>query len=284
VLWGSTYLAIRFAVAVWPPFLLASVRFAIAGGGLYLFLRARGVPAPSRRAWGGAAIVGALLLGVGNGLVCWAEQWVPSGEAALIVSSVPLWMTVLPWVFRRAPAPRRPVLFGVVLGMVGVGVLLGGAGARAGGAHVPIAAPVGLVVASIAWSVGSLWSRRLPLPPSPFLATAMEMLAASPLLLLVSAARGELGALSPAMLSPRPLASVAYLVVFGSIAGFGSYIWLLRHTTASRASTYAFVNPLIAVIIGWAIGHEALAARTFVAAALIIVSVVAVIMPARRGS
>lgn len=282
VVWGSTYLAIRFAVAAWPPLLMASVRFALAGGGLYAYLRLRGVPAPAPRAWGAAFIVGGLLLGLGNGGVCWAEQWVPSGVTALIVASVPLWMTVLPWLFRRAPAPRPLVLAGVVTGMAGVALLLGGDHAAPGEAPVPIAGPLVLLGASLAWSVGSVWSRRLPLPPSPFLGTAMQMLVASPLLLAGSAVRGEFGMLSGAMWTAVPLVSLAYLVVLGSIAGFGSYVWLLRHTTPARASTYAFVNPLIAVLTGFLIGHEPIGARTLLAAPLVLLSVVAVVLPPRR--
>lgn len=280
VVWGSTYLAIRFAVGAWPPFLLAAVRFAISGALLYGFLRARGAAAPPWRQWGSALIVGSLLLGFGNGLVCWAEQWVPSNIAALIIASVPLWMTVLPWAVRRAPAPRPLVLVGVVLGMVGVAVLLGAGGsqpASAAGAPGPAFAPVALLFASLAWAVGSLWSRSLPRPASPFLSTGMQMLVTSPFLFAVAALRGELSAASRAMWAPVPLSAVAYLIVIGSIAGFGSYIWLLRHTSPARASTYAFVNPLIAVLLGWAIGHEAIGPRTFVAAPLIVLSVVAVV-------
>jgi drug/metabolite transporter (DMT)-like permease len=279
VVWGSTYLAIRFAVAAWPPFLMASVRFALAGVILYGFLRLRGEPAPAPRAWRAALIVGGLLLGIGNGLVCWAEQWVPSGITALIVASVPLWTAVLPWVFRRGPAPRGRVLVGVALGMAGVGLLLGGGQAAQG--TTSLLGPFALVVASIAWSVGSLWSRRLPLPASPFMATAMEMLAASPLLLGASALRGELGTLSAAALAPVPLAALAYLVVLGSIAGFGSYIFLLNHTTPARATTYAFVNPLIAVLLGRVLGNEPIGLRTLLAAPLIVLSVVAVVTAPR---
>jgi drug/metabolite transporter (DMT)-like permease len=286
VVWGSTYLAIRFALTAWPPFLMASVRFAAAGLLLYLFLRLRGVPPPDRSGWRAAALAGGLMLGIGNGLVSWAEQWVPSSTAALIVASVPLWMTVLPWLEAaragegRATRPRPLVLLGVVVGLVGVAVLLRGGetqAASARGVAAPAWAPLMLVVSALTWSVGSLWSRRLPLPRSPFMATAAEMLVASPMLLAASAARGELGGVSAAMLAPRPLAAVAYLVLFGSIAGFGAYVWLLLNTSPARASTYAFVNPLIAVVVGSALGHEQLGPRTFAATALIVVSVAAVV-------
>jgi drug/metabolite transporter (DMT)-like permease len=281
VVWGSTYLAIRLAVATWPPLLMASIRFGIAGAMLYAFQRARGVPAPDRRGWGAAAVAGGLLLGVGNGTVSWAEQWVPSGITALIVSSVPLWMTVLPWLARRGPAPRPLVLVGVVAGLGGVAVLLvGGASGHPAGARVAGGgawAPAMLLFATLIWSVGSLWSRKLPLPSAPFMATAAEMLTAAPMMFIASAVRGELGGLSAQMLAPRPLAAVGYLVVFGSIGGFGSYVWLLQNVSAARASTYAFVNPLIAVLVGWAIAGEPIGARTLAATPLIVLSVAAVV-------
>jgi drug/metabolite transporter (DMT)-like permease len=281
VVWGTTYLAIRFALFTWPPLLLASARFAAAGGGLYAFLRLRGVPAPDGRAWGGALIVGGLLLVIGNGLVCIAEQWVPSGTTALILAATPMWMTILPWAARRTLRPRPLVALGLLAGLAGVAVLMGGGGAVAAGVHgdrPPAAAPALLIIASLGWAVGSLWSRRLPLPASPLMATALEMLAAAPLLFVLAALHGELSSVSAAMGAPGPLASVAYLIVFGSIAGFGSYVWLLRHTNPTLASTNAFVNPLVAVFIGWALGNEALGPRLLLAAPLIILSVAAVVL------
>ena len=284
VCWGSTYLAIRIAVETWPPLLMAATRFTLAGGALYAVLRARGVAAPTRKNWGAALLVGGMLLAVGNGTVCWAEQWVPSGVVALIIASTPLWMTVLPWVTRRASAPRPLVAAGVLLGLGGVTILLsarhaGGLGDRGG----PAWAPAMLLLATLSWSVGSLWSRRLPLPASPFLSTAMQMLAGGALLFVISGARGEFHAMSAALFAPRPILSLLFLIVFGSIAGFGSYVWLLRHATPARASTYAFVTPLIAVVLGWAIAGESTGPRTFVAAALIVSSVAAVVMGSGRS-
>jgi len=277
VCWGSTYLAIRIAVATWPPLLMAAARFTVAGAVLYAVLRARGTPPPTRRNWGAAFISGGLLLGIGNGSVCWAEQWVPSGVAALIIASTPLWMTLLPWLGRRAPAPPLLVMVGVLLGLAGVGILLGGR-PTTHGTGAPALATFAVIGATLSWAVGSLWSRRLPLPRSPFLSTAMQMLAAGPLLALAGTIHGELGHLSPAMLTATPLLAIGFLVLFGSIAGFGSYVFLLRHTTPTRASTYAFVNPLIAVVLGWAIAGETLGPRTFVASALIVGSVAAVVL------
>jgi drug/metabolite transporter (DMT)-like permease len=280
VIWGSTYLAIRIAVVSWPPLALAAVRFTLAGAGLYAVLRARGAPAPTRREWGGAVLVGTLLLGGGNGLVCWAEQWVPSGEAALIVASVPLWMTALPWILRRAPMPHPLALGGIALGLIGVGLLVGGADARAhagltGGSL--MAGRIALLVASLSWSVGSLLSRWAPLPPNPAMASALEMLAAGPVIAVGAGLKGEWGHFHLGAVTGGGWTALLYLIVFGSFAGFGSYVYLLKHTSAARASTYAFVNPLVAVILGTLIVHEPLGPRTVAAAALIVAAVGAVV-------
>ncbi|MFL5307007.1 MAG: EamA family transporter [Polyangia bacterium] len=281
VIWGSTYLAIRVAVVTWPPLVMAAFRFTVAGGGLYAWLRARGVAAPTRREWGAAAVIGTLLLGGGNGLVCWAEQWVPSGQAALIVASVPLWMTALPWMVGQARMPHPLALAGVALGLAGVGVLVGSAAphaqtAAAGSAL--LAGRVALLLASLSWSVGSLLSRRVPLPRQPAMATALEMLAAGPIIALGAALKGEWGHFHLSAVSHGGWIALVYLIIFGSFAGFGSYVYLLKHATAARASTYAFVNPLVAVLLGTFFAHEPLAARTLAAAALIVCAVAAVVM------
>ena len=287
VVWGSTYLAIRIAVAHWPPLWLAAVRFTIAGGGLYGVLRARGVPAPGWRAWLAAAVVGGLMLGGGNGTVCWAEQWVPSGETALILACGPLFTVLLPWMFRRSPAPRPLVALGVVIGLVGVGVLIGGgggghAGAGAAGGRALVVARLSLLGASLSWVTGSLISHRLPLPKSAALATAMEMVVAAPILTVAAAAHGDLARFHVASITPGAWVALAYLIVFGSLAGFGSYVYILVQAGATRASTSAFVNPLIAVVLGAAIAGEPMGPRTAIAAAMIIAAVAGVILGTAR--
>jgi drug/metabolite transporter (DMT)-like permease len=284
VVWGSTYLAIRIAVEHWPPLWLASVRFAIAGGGLYAVLRLRGAPAPGRRAWLAAGVLGGLMLGGGNGTVCWAEQWVPSGETALILAAGPLWTVVLPWIFRRSRAPRPLVALGVIVGLAGVGVLIGGgapSGTGAGGRALLIGR-LSLLGASLSWVIGSLIQHRMPLPKSAALATAMEMVVASPLLAIAALAHGDLSRFHLAAITPGAWAALAYLVVFGSLAGFGSYVYVLVHAGATRASTGAFVNPLIAVALGAALAGEAMGARTAIAAAMIIAAVAGVILGTSR--
>jgi drug/metabolite transporter (DMT)-like permease len=289
LVWGSTYLAIRTAVVSVPPFVAGAMRFAVAGGGLYLFLRLRGAPRPTARQWGAAALVGALLLGGGNGLVCWAEQWVPSSETALIVATVPLFMTLLPWLARRARAPHPVALAGIAVGLFGVATLVSGASAAGRGTPAGaalLAGRVGLLVACLSWAVGSLWSRSLPLPAEASLATALEMLTASPILALAALARGEWQRFHPAAVAPAAWISLAYLVVFGSLAGFGSYVFLLKHATPARASTYAFVNPLVAVVLGTLLAGEAVSPRIGLAALLIVSAVGAVIWgsSARRSA
>jgi len=310
VVWGSTYLAIRIAVVHWPPLWLASVRFAIAGVGLYAVLRLRGTPAPGWRAWLAAAVLGGLMLGGGNGTVCWAEQWVPSGETALILSAGPLWTVVLPWVFRKARAPRpiaaparsagvrlpekmtvahrafgaeRLVALGVVIGLAGVAVLIGGHGEGGGaGGRALLFGRLSLLGASLSWVTGSLIQHRLPLPKSAALATAMQMVAAAPLLGLAAVAHGDLARFHFAAITPGAWAALAYLIVFGSLAGFGSYVYVLVHAGPTRASTGAFVNPLIAVVLGAALAGEPLGARTAIAAAMIIAAVAGVILGTAR--
>jgi len=283
VVWGSTYLAIRIAVVHWPPLWLASVRFAIAGGGLYAVLRLRGMPAPGWRAWLAAAVLGGLMLGGGNGTVCWAEQWVPSGETALILSAGPLWTVVLPWVFRKARAPRPIAALGVVIGLAGVAVLIGGHGAGGGaGGRALLFGRLSLLGASLSWVTGSLIQHRLPLPKSAALATAMQMVAAAPLLGLAAVAHGDLARFHFAAITPGAWAALAYLVVFGSLAGFGSYVYVLVHAGPTRASTGAFVNPLIAVVLGAALAGEPMGARTAIAAAMIIAAVAGVIWGTAR--
>jgi len=282
VVWGSTYLAIRIAVEHWPPLWLAAVRFAIAGVGLYTVLRLRGAPAPGWRAWLAATVVGGLMLGGGNGTVCWAEQWVPSGETALILAAGPLWTVLLPWIFRRAKAPRPLVALGVVIGLAGVGVLIGGHGGAGAAGRALLLGRLSLLFASLSWVVGSLIQHRLPLPKSAALATAMEMVVAAPLLGFASLVHGDLSGFHFSAITPGAWAALGYLVVFGSLAGFGSYVYVLVHAGPTRASTGAFVNPLIAVVLGAAIAGEAMGVRTAIAAAMIIAAVAGVILGTAR--
>jgi len=275
VLWGSTYLAIRFGVETIPPFLMAGLRHLTAGLLLFGWLRVRGTPAPQRRHWGPAAAVGALMLLGGNGLVSWAEQRVPSGLAALIVASVPIWMTLLDGIQNR----RRPhgiVLVGLGAGLAGLAFLVA-PGKFAGGAHVDLLGAGVLLVAALFWATGSLYARRAHLPSSTLMATAMEMIAGGAILFGASALLGEWRGFSIAAVSTRSLFALSYLIVAGSLLGFTAYIFLLGATTPARVSTYAYVNPVVAVFLGWAFAGEGVTARTVIAALAIVGSVAVII-------
>ena len=276
LLWGSTYLAIRYAVETLPPFLMAGTRHLTAGLALYAWIRARGEARPRVRDWGVAAVIGALMLFGGNGLVSWAEQRVPSGLAALIVASVPIWMTVLEAAQKRR-APQAAVVAGLVVGLLSLGFLVVPGRLRGGAGHVdPLGAAV-LLTASLSWAAGSLYSRRVKLPVSTFLAIAMEMIAGGAVLWVVGLAFGEAGRLQLAAVSAKSLLALGYLIVFGSLAGFSAYMWLLQVTTPARVSTYAYVNPVVAVLLGWAIAGEAVTLRMGLAAAGIVGAVALII-------
>lgn len=283
VIWGSTYLAIHFAVQTLPPFLMAGVRFLVAGGILYAFMRLRGAaPRPTAANWRAALVVGGLLLFGGNGGVVWAQLQVPSGIAALLVATVPLWMVLLDWLRPGGVRPTLRVAAGIALGLVGLGVLVGPGVLQGDGNVSPVGALV-LMLASLSWAAGSLWSSRAALPEAPAMATGMEMLGGGLLLLLAGLARGEAGAVDLASASPVSLAALLYLIIFGSLVGFSAYVWLLAHEPPARAATYAYVNPVVAVFLGWLLAGERLTSSTLLAAAIIIGAVVLIITGRASG-
>ena len=274
IVWGSTYLAIRFIVETMPPFLTAGFRWLIAGGVLYAFTRLRGDKAPLRIEWRSAAIVGLFLLVGGNGGLMWAEQHVASGIAALMIASVPLWMALLD---ALRPGGRRPgiwVVVGVLAGFAGILVLIGPAQLIGIEGEVDLLGVLVLLLAAFFWAVGSLYNRGAKLPASPLLGTGMEMLVGSLGLLLLGTVTGEWGLLDLAAVSTRSWLGFAYLVVFGSWVGFASYIWLLRVAPTMLVSTYAYVNPLIAILMCSLLAGEELTARVLLAAVFILGSVV----------
>jgi len=280
IVWGSTYLAIRFVVEALPALLAAGTRFVVAGSILFAWAWLRQGERPRAREWGPATVVGGFLLLGGNGAVMWAEQRVPSGLAALLVAIVPLWIVVLEMLRRGGTRPGRRTLGGVALGLCGVGLLVS-PGELGGHGVDPVGAGV-LMLGSLSWAIGSLYSRRGGLPRSPLLATGMEMLGGGALLLLAGTATGELGALDLGQVGARAWLSLGYLVVFGSLVGFTAYIWLLRVTTPSIATTYAYVNPIVAMLLGWALAGEAITGRTLVAMAVIVGAVV--VLTTRRAA
>jgi drug/metabolite transporter (DMT)-like permease len=275
VIWGSTYLSIRYAIETIPPFTMAGLRFVTAGGVLYVWTRwHRGVAAPTRAEWRSCAIVGGLLLLGGNGAVVWSEQWVPSGLAALLVATVPLWMVLLDWgVGGSRPGPG--LFLGLLWGLAGVGLLVGTPGVDPG-EPLQLAGTAALLGASVSWAAGSIYSRSGGLPTSPRLATAMQMLTGGGMLLALGLVSGEIPKIDLAAVSLRSMAALVYLIVAGSLVAFSAYIWLLRHASAARVSTYAYVNPVVALLLGWALADEPLTPRTLLAAAVILTAVMVV--------
>jgi len=269
LVWGSTYLAIRYAVETLPPFLMGGARFLLAGALLYGWCRVReGAPRPTLRGWAWAALVGFLMLGMGNGGVVWAETRVASGIAALIVATVALWVVIVEWV---RPGGRRPtplVAAGVLLGLVGVGVLVGPQRLGSGGVD-PVGAIV-LNVAALAWAVGTLLARDARMPKPTLLGAAMQMLSGGAWLVLMGLVSGEAARFDPSRASAQSLLAVAYLVAFGSLVGYTAYIWLVAHVSPTQASTYSYVNPIVAVLLGWAIAGEPVSSRMLVASAVIV--------------
>ncbi len=270
VLWGSTYLAMRIAVQTIEPFTVAAIRHVTAGILLYLWARPTSGETPTWTHWRSAAIAGGLMLVGANACVVWAETMVDSGVAALIVGTVPLWMVTLPLLKRNATRPLLTDVAGIVLGFSGIWILVDpglGHGVNPYGAAL-------LLFASLSWAAGSLFSRGAAFPRSPFLATSMQMLAGGALLIVASGIKGEWAHFHPSRFSAASLTAEAYLIIFGSLAGFSAYVWLLRVTTPAKATTYAYVNPVVAVFLGWALLDEPVTRGTFLATGLVVAAVV----------
>lgn len=250
---------------------MAGTRFIVSGLILYAFVFWRGAERPTLAQWRSAAIVGTALLFLGNGGVSWAEQFVPSGITALIIAVTPVWFLIFDW-WHRGVQPTVGGTLGLILGTLGV-VLLIDPTNLIGGQEIDLVGAGALVVATMFWAGGSLYSRGSQLPANPFLATAMEMISGGVLCVLGGIAGGELSDFSLESVLPRSLFSLSYLIAFGSLVGFTAYIWLLRHVQPSMVATYAYVNPIIAVILGWLIAGEELGARIVLAAVVIVLAV-----------
>ena len=280
VIWGSTYLGIRYAVESIPPFLMAGTRNLAAGLLLYAFARARGGTAPTRVEWRDAAISGGLLLAISNGGVTWAEQVISSSVTALMVALTPLWMVLFDWLRPEGVRPRPFVIAGLAVGFMGVLLLARGQGNHAGPAYGwGIAA---LITASMSWAFGSIFSRQARKPASPLLGVAMQMIAGGSLLLGLAAAHGEASQFSFGRVTWLSAGAWLYLTVAGSLVGYTCYVWLLHATTPARVATYAYVNPFIAVLLGCTIGHEAFSHELLVAGGLIILAVVLIVRGGTR--
>ena len=274
-IWGSTYLAIRLAIETFPPFLMAAIRFLIAGGVLYAWMRLKGAPPPTRANWKAATIVGGFLLLGGNGGVVKAEQVFPSGLTAVLITTVPIWMALVELLRKDRIVPTLHVVLGLVLGFGGVVLLVGPGNLVGSGGLNPLWAGV-LILASLSWAIGSVYSRKASLPRTPLLGSGMEMLAGGALLLVASLVSLEWVDFQPSNVSVLSLVSFIYLIVFGSLIGFSSYVWLLTKTTTARVSTYAYVNPVVAVFLGYFLAGEQLTLRTLLASSVIIIAVVVI--------
>jgi drug/metabolite transporter (DMT)-like permease len=280
LVWGSTYLGIRIAVETLPPFLMASARFFVAGGLMAVFLTFRGGFKAKRHQWRDNILIGGLLCLGGNGLVCWSEQKVPSGITTLMVSVAPLYITLLDWgalAFfkdgRRGSRPNSLTFAGLAVGFVGLILLVGPSVLNEGVGHLEGTRVLGLLSASLFWGFGMIYTKYARDPVEPFTGSAIQMLGGGVWLLAVSVLTGELPGFHLAEVSTRSLAAWAYLIVMGSLVGFTTFVWLMKHSSPTRVSTYAYVNPVVAVFLGWRVLHETVSPRIFVAAAIIIAGV-----------
>ena len=279
LIWGSTYLGILFAIKSIPPLLMAGTRFFLAGLIMYAIARGQGPRKSSFVEWRTAFFVGACLLFFGNGGVTVAEQWVPTGLASLLVATVPIYMAMLPWLGGAAPRPQPLVLLGLAAGFVGVGILVGpalSAPPAGGGKHLGLGMLI-LLFGSLVWSIGSLYSRRARSSAPPFLSSAQTMLCGGGLMILAGFLSGETRDFHPGQIIALSLGAFAYLVLVGAVVGYTAYIWLLRHCDPAKVATYAYVNPVVAVLLGAFFAGETLTGRTALAAAIIIGSVAVVI-------
>jgi drug/metabolite transporter (DMT)-like permease len=276
IVWGSTYFAIRVGIESFPPFILAGIRHMAMGLLLFPFAWAKTRRLPSFANWRTAGVSGFLLLFVGNGGVSWAEQTVPSGIAALLVATVSFWLVIAEWLRPGGTPPVGRVVLGILIGFGGM-LLLVGPASWGGGQPVSLTGAGVLVFASLAWACGSLYSKHGEMPASPMMGVALQCLVGGATLLLAGLFTGEFHVLHFAAVSWRSWLAISYLILFGSGIGFSAYIYVLHHSTPARVGTYAFVNPVVALLLGWLFGGETLALRTFLAAAIILTSVILVI-------
>lgn len=279
LVWGSTYLAIRVAVETIPPFFMAATRFAVSGALLYGFLWFTRRIRPTAKQWRDNAIVGLFLMLGGNGLVCWAEQSVPSGIATLLVSAGPFAVVLLDWAIhaadpekKRGTRPTLPIWIGLALGFLGLALLVGPDVAHGTGGLTLLNVGA-LLAATWLWSAGSLYGRYASEPAEPFTASAIQMVTGSGWLFLASLLAGEPFRLHVSEFTPHALGAWAYLTLVGSLVGFTAFVWLMKHSTPAKVYTYTYVNPIVAVFLGWLILHEKVDSRTFLAAAVIIAGV-----------
>jgi len=270
IVWGSTYFGIKVAIETIPPFFHAGIRFLVSGLIILAWQKTAKQAMPTRKQWVSTAIIGTLLLLGGNGLVAWAEQFIPSGIAALVIATVPLWLVIMEALRPGGIKPTWQAIVGLLVGFVGIFILAGPAEISGSQSKLDPFGVAALLAATVLWALGSIYSKSADLPKASMVTTGAEMLMGSLSLFIVSLLTGELNSWDPSGVSVRSVVGVAYLIFIGSIIGFGSYIWLLQNAPISLVATYAYVNPIVAVILGYLLGNEALEPRTWLAAAVII--------------
>jgi drug/metabolite transporter (DMT)-like permease len=273
--WGSTFLAIRVGVREVPPLILAAMRFFVAGLVLYGWMIARGERSPSGREWRSAALLGMVIFVFDYGLLFWAEQRVPSGIAAVILATIPVFMALSEIIFLRTQTLTVRLVLALLIGIGGVAVLMSRS-LNLGGAPIDKMGAVALIIASISWSIASALARKLPLPESKVMSSGAQMLAGGVFLVVAAAAFGEFRNFHPWSVSREVWLSLLYLIVAGSIVGFTAYVWLIHHESPTKVGTYAYVNPIVAVLVGYFFGGEALTVRTIVGTLFVLVSVVVI--------
>jgi len=279
VIWGSTYLAVRYAVETIPPLFVAGLRHLFAGGLLFAWCWRRGLR-PTRRQWYASVILGVLFFLIGHGTLHWAMREMPSGLAALLVATEPIWIAVMTAATRQARITPA-LLAGLVLGVVGVALLIG-TGAQGGGGGLLSSAVV--LIGTLSWAVGIMYSRRSALHPDALMSAAMSLLAGAALLLLAGALTGEAAGLNLAGVSLKSFLGLAYLAVFGSLVAYSAYFWLLQRCPPALVATHTYVNPIVALLLGWAFAGEAVGVRTVLSAAAVVAAVVLVSRDSRRAS
>ena len=280
ILWGSTFLGIRIAIESFPPLAMAAIRHSLVGLILYPILRIKTGIRPTAGNWWTAAVTGVSLLCISNGGLSWAEQKVPSGIAALLVATISLWLVILDWLRPRGTRPVPRVFVGLILGFAGMALLVGPAN-LGGSRRIDLVGTGVLVIASFVWACASLYSKQRVMPASPLLVVAMQSLAGGAALWIAAIVSGEVRQLHFAAISGRSWMALIYLVVFGSGIGFTAYLYILEKSTPSKVATYAFVNPVVALLLGWMIAGETITTRTAIAAAVILTAVILVISAPR---
>ena len=278
LVWGSTYLAIRVAIESMPPFGMAGARFLVAGSLLFAFVRLRGAPWPSVGQWRDNTIAGILLLLGGNGLMCWAEQTIPSGVTALIVGVGPLFTVLADWLWTRSQRPTLLTVGGMVLGMAGV-AWLAAPWERGPGSLDPHGV-LAVLCACVAWSLGAIYSRHARRPAEPLVGASVQMLGGGLALLLAAWLHGDFAHIALAAVTPRSWLAFAYLITMGSLVAFSTFVWLMKHSTPALVFTYAYVNPVVAVFLGWLLAGEAITGRMGAAAVVIVAAVMVITLKA----